>query len=199
MKTARTHAATDLTDLLDGLDDGANGDPVEVGDLLKAARARGFGPLLLVPAILLILPTGAVPGVPAICGLLTAFISFQIVIGRQHPWLPQKIRMFSLPRKKLKAALRKSRTVTRKIDSWLDRRMEILTGRTGHRIAGFMIFLLSPLIIFIGFVPFFPAMIAVPIFFFGLGFTAHDGFLIAIGFFLVLLIALSVPWLLPAD
>lgn len=55
-------------------------DTIAVSDALEAFGQRSFGPLILVLAILLTLPTGALPGVPlALGGLFQASISTRAV------------------------------------------------------------------------------------------------------------------------
>ncbi|WP_339927585.1 exopolysaccharide biosynthesis protein, partial [uncultured Cobetia sp.] len=57
-----------LTGLLEELDREIEGD-ISLGDILEHFNSRGFGPLLVLPALLVLLPTGAIPGVPTTCAL----------------------------------------------------------------------------------------------------------------------------------
>src|SRR5262245_28933137 len=81
-----------LTSLLSDMDDSVSGQrKVTLADIVDALDRRGFGPLLVMPALVTILPTGAIPGVPALSGGLICLIAVQIVMGRKHPWLPDRI------------------------------------------------------------------------------------------------------------
>ena len=58
--------ALNLTDVLNKIHKSEDGDKIKVEQILDTFKHRGYGPLLLVPALISILPTGAIPGVPAI-------------------------------------------------------------------------------------------------------------------------------------
>ncbi len=66
-------------------------DSVTIDELVQHFQSRGFGPLIMFPALIAGLPTGAFPGVPSIFGLCIALISLQLVWGKQYPWLPKKV------------------------------------------------------------------------------------------------------------
>ena len=46
-----------------------SGDTTSLGEVIERFEDRGFGPLLLMPALIALLPTGAIPGVPTLCGI----------------------------------------------------------------------------------------------------------------------------------
>ena len=70
-----------------------------VGDVVNKFESRGFGPLLLLPALIALLPTGAIPGVPSICGVTLCIICLQMAFGDEHPWLPAVLKNRSLIQK----------------------------------------------------------------------------------------------------
>lgn len=59
----------DGNDTLNIVKNDVKGRDIAFGDVAQSLNHRGFGPLLLAPALITILPTGAIPGVPAISGL----------------------------------------------------------------------------------------------------------------------------------
>ena len=78
-----------LTGLLEELDREIEGD-ISLGDILEHFNSRGFGPLLVLPALLVLLPTGAIPGVPTTCALfivLTAALATSSLVCVQQPTL----------------------------------------------------------------------------------------------------------------
>ena len=83
---------------MDDLLDKTTGE-VSVGDVVNKFESRGFGPLLLLPALIALLPTGAIPGVPSICGVTLCIICLQIAFGDEHPWLPAVLKNRSLIQK----------------------------------------------------------------------------------------------------
>ena len=79
-----------LTQLLEKLDDANDGRTIHLQDVVDTFQSRGFGPLVTLPALLALLPTGGVPGVPTLCAIFIALIAVQQLFGRQSPWLPRK-------------------------------------------------------------------------------------------------------------
>lgn len=54
--------SSSLVDLLNQMEDEQEG-KTRLGDVIARFEDRGFGPLLLMPALIALLPTGAIPGV----------------------------------------------------------------------------------------------------------------------------------------
>lgn len=175
-----------LSAVLEDLDKNIVSETVTIEQIVLRFRHRGFGPLLLVPALITILPTGAIPMVPAVCGLLIAFTCFQMMMGFEHPWLPKKIMDFSFPREKLKHSIQIAHPVTLKIDKYVYTRLAFLTHDLGKRLTAGVCFLLSLGMIVIGFIPMLPATLALPIFFFGLGYIVKDGVIISLGYLTII-------------
>lgn len=176
------NSAKNLTGLLDDIESVVKGRNISLGDIVGHFKSRGFGPLLLIPALLLILPTGAIPMVPSLCGLLIGFVCLQMLIGREHPWIPPYIQNFSIPRKTLVNAIKRAKPYTSRIDYVVHKRLEILIGPVSKRLTALICLVLCGFVIVIGFIPMLPAILAVPIMLFGLGYIAQDGLLVAIGF-----------------
>lgn len=63
-----------IADFLDEMYD-ENSDKTSLGEVIERFDDRG-GPLLLAPALVALLPTGATPGVPTICGITMFFIVY---------------------------------------------------------------------------------------------------------------------------
>ena len=175
-----------LSAVLEDLDKNITSDTVTIDQIVRRFRHRGFGTLLVVPALITILPTGAIPMVPAICGVVIAFTCFQMMAGREHPWLPKKVTEFSFPRTKLNHSIQAALPVTQKIDKYVYTRFVFLTHDIGKRLTAGFCFLLSLGMIVIGFIPMLPATLALPIFFFGLGYIVKDGVIIALGYLTII-------------
>lgn len=80
-----------ISGLLDKLVDESDNEKQSAGEIIARFEDRGFGPLLLIPSLIALLPTGVIPGVPSICGITLFLICIQVAIGRNAPWLPNKI------------------------------------------------------------------------------------------------------------
>lgn len=100
---------------------------ISVSDILDEVGNRSFAPLVLVPALLLVSPLSAIPGVPTIGGLLVMLVALQWVFARNRLWLPGFVLRRTV------AAPRVARAVEwlRKPADWVDRhsqrRLKFLT------------------------------------------------------------------------
>jgi hypothetical protein len=175
-----------LSSVLGTLTTEIDDDQTTIGNIAERFKDRGFGPLLLVPSLVVILPTGAIPLVPALAGLIISFVCIQMLIGREHPWLPKQLKQLSIPKSKLQKAVRHAKPYTKKIDKVLRKRLSFLVNPFSKRLTALLCLLLSLAMIFIGFIPMLPATVALPIFLFGLGYIVQDGLVIAIGFLALL-------------
>lgn len=182
-----------LTRLIEKTVSDSDKETLKVGEVVDKLGSRGFGPLLIIPCIFVILPTGFLPGVPAVAGTIIAFCSFQIMIGKERPWLPEKIRNLSMKRQKAEDAFDRKKKFIKKIDKVMNRRLEVLTHNYMQRITGGLTFFLALGMISIGFIPFAPDMMSLPILLFGLGYIAHDGLFVLLGFLLLIGAAFLIP------
>src|SRR5690606_23665188 len=80
------------------------------------------------------LPTGAIPGVPSLCGLCVALISIQMVWGKKYPWIPHKLAHIKVSQEKIKQVVPKTIPWAEKVDRVLKRRMTGLTQTTAQRL-----------------------------------------------------------------
>ncbi len=172
-----------LTSILKSLIDNTDRDCIEMGQIFDVFEHRGFGPLLIAPTVLVILPTGAIPGVPAICGVFIFLISIQILFGKKTPWLPKKLKSLSFSKDRFRNGFKNVKPYTQKIDTYLSNRLEFLAeSDVAKRLIAFAAVLMSIAITFIGFIPMLPALFGMPILFLALGLSTKDGILIGLGF-----------------
>lgn len=176
-----------ITDVLEDVDQQASGGRLSAGDIVSAFEHRGFGPLLLAPSLLVLLPTGAIPGVPTVVGLLIVLVAGQMVVGRSEPWLPGKVREASIDAAKYHRVYEKVAPGTRAIDRVLRSRLEILVTPPAPRLIACLCIVLALTFAPLEFVPFLGALPALVIVVLGLGLTAHDGAVVALG--LIILVA----------
>jgi hypothetical protein len=170
-----------LTDFLEQLDSTTEGDNISLGEIITSFKQRGFGPLLLAPALLVLLPFGAIPGIPSVCALFIILIGGQILLGMEHPWFPKRLCDVSFDRNKFKSALNKVIPVTQRIDYLIGSRLTRLVAPPMSTIVGVLCILLALTMIPLELLPFAAAAPAWAIAFFALGLTANDGLLVLIG------------------
>lgn len=193
--TGNDHNATGLTEILSVLSEKANGEDLSFGQIMDTLEYRGFGPMLVAPSLIIILPTGAIPGVPAVCGIFIFLICMQIVLGYDRPWLPQRLKSRSIRKSTFEKGFHKIRPYTETIDKYVGKRLTFF-ARNGlsKKIIALFSMVLALCIILIGFIPMMPAVLALPILLFALGLSVADGVLLAAGYGAIGLVAATFPF-----
>ncbi len=156
---------------------GQNKDSVTIGDVVGQFGQRGYGPFLLVPALVGMSPVGGIPGVPTFLALVVALFAAQILIGRRNLWLPALIRERSLPGRKLANAVGKLSGIGRFLDRLFYGRLAWLTGEPVPRIAAAVILALCCLIPPLEIVPLAVAVPMAVVAGFGIALLVKDGLL----------------------
>ena len=97
-------------------------------------------------------------------------------------------------KEKFKNAYLETKPYLKQIDSFVHNRMEFLANsQPSKRFVALISVLLSTGIVFIGFIPMMPALLAIPILFFALGLSVQDGILMAIGYFAFIISIIVTP------
>ncbi|NMH60080.1 exopolysaccharide biosynthesis protein [Alteromonas ponticola] len=175
-----------LTGVMDELLDSASDNKPSIKDMVEAFENRGYGPLLLVPSLLAILPTGAIPGIPSACGITIFLITIQLVIGKDHPWLPAKLKNIEFERETLKKGVEKVKPYTQKIDKIFKPRLEFFIHPVAKRFIALICGLTALLFIPLELLPFAAALPASAVGFMGIGLSTKDGVMTSIGLTLAL-------------
>ena len=80
-----------LYELLGKMQPHARRDEFLFADFWTVMEKRGFGPMLALPSFIACTPIGAIPGIPSLAGATILLIALQILLGRRHPWLPERV------------------------------------------------------------------------------------------------------------
>lgn len=178
-----TDRSNPLLDTIECVSDDAVGDTVKLGTMLDDVAERGYGPLVMFLSAFVILPTGMIPGVPAIIGLALLYVAGPMVLGRTSPVFPKRLRSFEVETRKVQKSVEKARPWARRINYVLKPRMTgLTTGRVATRITGLAVVLSGVIMIPLGFIPMLPFILGLTTLVLGLGLTARDGVLILIGY-----------------
>jgi hypothetical protein len=154
---------------------------VTVGDLMAALRNRAFGLSLILFGLPNLLP---IPGLPILTGIVLVVLALQIVVGRDVPWLPDRIARATLPRAKLTAVMDRTLPLLASIEKVTKPRFGLAAGPTARRAVGIAVLILAILLIIVP-IPWIGSMpqgLALCVF--GLGLTERDGVLVTAGFLL---------------
>ena len=185
-----SEARDTLLDTIDTVRKSTEGDSTSFGDIVESLENRGYGPLVMALSAFVILPTGIIPGVPAVVGLALVLVAAQMIAGRSHPWMPGWMRNFDLPDDKLRDAADRARPWAERLSTLLDRRFEALVA---PRIAAACLILAGLIMVPLGFVPLLPLALGCAALLLGLALTVKDGAVAALGY-LVFAVGLWLAW-----
>ena len=173
------HEPASVGDVLDELDQLADkGDQACVRDVLDDFGRRSFGPFMMIPALIEISPLGGIPGVPTALALFIAVIAAQLVIGRDHIWMPEFVQRRSVESGKLHKAVEKLRGLGHWLDGHSQDRLEKLTVGIWLRFAGAVVIALCCTVPPLELLPFASTLPMLAIIMIGLGLTVRDGALL---------------------
>ena len=171
------HKQQGLSEILEVMADAGHGECVSLADVSEALGSRSFGPLLLVPCLILISPLSAIPGVPTFGAAVISLVAMHMLLGRDELWLPEFIRKQRLQRSRMRAVVRSMKPIAASIDRHTGRRLVFLTRRP------FSLLLLVPCIALalamppLEIVPMSSTVLATLIFLLALALTVRDGVL----------------------
>ena len=166
----------DVLDELDGLAE--KGDQVCVRDVLDDFGRRSFGPFMMIPALIEISPLGGIPGVPTALALFIAMVAAQLVLGREHIWMPDFVQDRSIASDKVHDAVAKLRKLGKWLDDHSQDRLEKLTAGIWLRFAGVVVIALCCTVPPLELLPFASTLPMIAIVMIGLALTVRDGALL---------------------
>lgn len=173
--TERLHSACDILNMLRATAD--RHDKVRIADVLDAVGDRSYGPALMIPALIEITPIGGIPGVPTFLAVLIAVTAGQLLVAKDHLWLPGFVQQRSVPATKLHEAADKLNPVAKRLDRWFHGRMPRFVKQPWPRIAAGIVILLCLTVPPLEFVPFASTVPMLAIAAFGLALLVRDGLL----------------------
>lgn len=169
----------DLSGLLDTMSEAASDkEKICVKDILEALGSRSLGPLLTLAGIITVMPViGDIPGVPVLVGSLVLLVSVQLLIGREHPWLPKLLLNRAVSHDKFVKILDMSRKPARFVDRLTNVRMRKFIEGGGQYLIACVCIAIACLTPVMEFVPFSANFAGLALFAFGMALIARDGLL----------------------
>jgi hypothetical protein len=150
---------------------------VTVGEVMDRVEERGFGLLLILLALPMLIPMP--PGTSGPVGILYALLGLQMTVGRAHPWLPHRVRVYKLSPRVLG-------TLQNRGVAFMERMERLSRPRWGFMENPISLRIIGLLVIFIGIVMFLPlpfmnSLPAIGIVLIGIGLLNRDGILLLAG------------------
>ncbi len=182
-----TTEAHSLGEILDGLaEQGREQDQVSVDDMKKAVGQRSYGPFLLVPALLEMSPIGGIPGLPTVIALLIVIVAVQMLLGRDHLWIPGFLGRRSVEGERLEKATDKMRGIAGWADRLFHGRLTFMTRGIWVRIIALLCILLCLTVPGLELIPFASTFPMAAIALFGMALLVGDGLLVLLGLAVVI-------------
>ena len=154
-----------------------------ISDVLDDFGGRSFGPFIMLPALLELSPIGGIPGVPTFLAALISLIAIQLLLGKEHIWMPGFLQNRAVESKKLHKGIAKLRGVAHWLDEHSHGRLTPMTRGVWVRIAALVVILLCMTVPPLEVLPFASSGPMLAIAAIGLALTVRDG--------VVMLIALA--------
>lgn len=159
------------------------GASVRLGTVLDLVGRRSFGPMLLLAGLITVAPLiGDIPGVPTLIGIFVFLIALQLMLGRDHFWLPGFLLEREIRRQTLHKAVVWMMPTARFIDRFLRPRLTFLVNGGASYGAALLAMLVALLMPMMEFIPFSANAAGLTLTVFGLALIARDGLLALIAF-----------------
>lgn len=174
--------ASSLQALLRQIQNHDHDDPVTLEMILNSVGRRSFGPMILVPGLIVVAPIiGDIPGVPTLFAVVVLLTSIQLLLGARYFWLPRWLLDRSMPRERLLKALDWMHKPARFVDRFLHARWTWLVDNGASRyLIATMSLLISLMLPVMEFIPFSATIGGAALVCFGLALVVRDGLLVVI-------------------
>ncbi|GAB6058900.1 exopolysaccharide biosynthesis protein [Desulfonatronum parangueonense] len=170
------HELESIEEMLDRISEiEGEDDRISLGAITEAVGSRSFGPLMLTVGFFMVSPLSGMPGMPTTMATLVLLIAVQMIIGRNHFWLPAWLLRRSIPRKRLNKAMSWMKMPARHIDLLLKPRFAILVRSFGTYAIAVSCLIIAAGMPIMELVPFSASAAGVAVGAFGLALVARDG------------------------
>lgn len=157
-------------------------DEADLKSLLEAFGDRSFGPVILLLSLIAMSPIGGIPLVPSIIGVTIILFSVQLLLGRNHPWMPSALHSLGISSDKLDTFLDKNGKYIKSVDQIFEPRLEALTSKPAKLFCAILVTVLAGLMVPLEIIPFAVAIPALAIATLSAALMARDGLIMALGF-----------------
>jgi len=117
-----------LESILETAQDAVDGTETDLKTIVEAFGERAFGPVMILCSLFLMTPIGAIPGLPAAFGVIIIVFASQLLLRRDHPWMPEVLRKIKISEVKLEKTRQTISPILRRIDSVINVRLPWMTS-----------------------------------------------------------------------
>lgn len=175
--------ARTLREIVERLTEAGDGKgEVTVENMLESVGQRSFGPMLLVPGLIVLSPISGIPGVPTLGAIAVLLVAGQMLMGRRSFWLPRFIRTRTVSRARMDKAARFLRPAAGYVDKVVHPRLTALTEPPFNYVIALACVAIALIMPPLEVILFANVATAAAISAFGLSLVAHDGALAILAF-----------------
>ncbi|GAA4447721.1 exopolysaccharide biosynthesis protein [Novipirellula rosea] len=189
----------DLRSVLDRVEAAAKDESkVSIGDVMDRLGKHSFAPMLLLPGLIMVAPViGDIPGVPVMMGLIVILGSVQVVMKRDHFWIPGWLENRKVNSSKVSKTIGWLRKPARFLDRWSKERYTYLVDHAGIYVIAAVCIVIAAATPVMEVVPMSANVAGAAITAFGLAILARDGLIamLAIAFSLLTAGLLIYQWI----
>jgi hypothetical protein len=174
---------TTLEEMLDRIcSSDTDGEEISLGRIVESVGERSFGPMLLTVGIVMLSPISGVPGIPTTMGIAIVIIAGQLIVGREHFWLPRWLLKRSASRGKVYKAVKLMRPLARVVDRLLRPRLHTFIEGVATYAVAFVCIIIAIMMPMMEIVPFSAHAAGIAVTAFGLSMIARDGLVALVAF-----------------
>ncbi|MEO1910867.1 MAG: exopolysaccharide biosynthesis protein [Paracoccus sp. (in: a-proteobacteria)] len=170
-----------ITDLVDRVNKASTGDQTSVAQIVAALGPSSFLPNLMIPALAVVSPLSGVPLFSSICGLTIALVAVQMLIQRDHIWLPDFLMRKHLRTDRVRKATDWMRKPARFLDRITKERLRLLVHRPFLWVTQAICLICGLMMPFLELVPFTSSIMGFVVCLFAFGMLARDGLFTLLG------------------
>lgn len=170
-------------------------DSVTLAEVFADLGDRSFPTMILIPALVLVSPLSAIPGMTGTLGLTITLLLGQRLFGRKVLWLPRWLGRLQIPTAKLERAVLWLRKPAARMDRMLAPRMTTFADGALKRLPMSVVTVSAMCLPLLEFLPMSGTTMGAAITLYAAGLLARDGRFVLIGASLVALLPLTL-WLI---
>lgn len=170
-----------ITDLVERVSHASDGDQTSVAQIVQALGQTSFLPNMMIPALAVVSPLSGVPLFSSICGLTIALVAVQMVIQRDHIWLPDFLMRKHLSTQRVRKATDWMKKPARFLDRITKERLRLLVHRPFLWVTQLICLLCGLTMPLLELVPFTSSLMGVVVCLFAFGMLARDGLFTLLG------------------
>lgn len=167
-----------LIAIVDSIDHEISSDRVSIDNIVDVIGHASFSSLLLVPAIAVATPLSGIPLFSSAMGIIIFLVSAQMMIGRDHIWLPAWLLRREVNSARMKSAFSRLRPALSWLDQHTHRRLSVFARRPLKIIPQTLCVLSGFMMPFLELIPFSSSVMGIGVMLLALGMLTRDGVIV---------------------